>query len=267
MIAGLLQKPFTCTGHAHDLYKFNAFLHDILKHCEIFLTSTQYNRRHLLARFPDVDPRKIRVYSHGVDLSLMQPAAKRARPPFVIASIGRLTWQKGFPTLLIAMRELIDKGLDVRLDFLALPGHLSKKIHRLAGTLELGEAINWIAPCRQEEMVHIYHNAHVFVLPCEIGPRGDRDGIPNVILEASACGLPCISTPISGIPEAVIHGKTGLLTPPRDIRRLAAAITALYKDESYRQRLGNAARLHMEVHFDRKRCRAETVSMLKEIYG
>lgn len=267
IISRLLQKPFTCTGHAHDIYKFNAFLHEILKSCDLFLTSTNYNRRHLLERFPDINPLKIRVYSHGVDLALMRPVSEPpARPPFVIASIGRMTWQKGFPTMLKALRRLIDNGFDIRLDFLALSGDLAKQIKHMAQTLELQSSIRWIRPCRQEEVVHIYHNAHAFVLPCEIGPHGDRDGIPNVILEASACGLPCISTPISGIPEAVSHGETGILVAPRDFQGLAAAIAKLYENESIRQQMGKAARLHMEHHFDRKVCQARIVSMLKEIY-
>ncbi len=267
VISKFLDKPFTCTGHAHDLYKFNAFLPVILKNCRLFLTSTHYNRRYLLKTYPEVNPDIIKVYSHGVDVQLLSPGPVPKRSPFVIASIGRMTWQKGFQTLLQALRILLDDGLFVRLDFLALPGHLSKEIITLARDLNVNDSINWLLPCPHDQMVNIYRNAHVFALPCEIGPHGDRDGIPNVILEASACGIPCVATPISGLPEAVIHGKTGLLVNPQDPAALAAAISRLYVDETLRLQFGKAARKHVEKNYHQRQCRDLMILLMRDAHA
>lgn len=267
IISRLLDRPFSCTGHAHDLYKFNTFLHEVLKHCRLFLTSTQYNKRYLASTYPDVDHSKIEVYSHGVDVAFMSPGKVPSKPPFIFLSIGRMTWQKGFDTLLRALRILIDDGVPVRLDFLALPGHTKKETRRLAYDLELNGHIQWLGACSQEKIVELYRGAHVFVLPCEVGPHGDRDGIPNVILEASACGLPCISTRVSGVPEAVIHEQTGLLVESGDPDALAGAMKQLYDDETVRNQFGISARKFIENNYNRRICHRRIISLMEKYNG
>nr|WP_321403130.1 glycosyltransferase family 4 protein [uncultured Desulfobacter sp.] len=267
IISRLLDRSFSCTGHAHDLYKFNAFLHDVLKHCRLFLTSTRYNKQYLASTYPDVDQSKIKVYSHGVDVRLMSPGKIPSKPPFFFLSIGRMTWQKGFDTLFRALRILIDDGVPVRLDFLGLPGHTEKEIRRLCRDLKLNDHVQWLEACSQNKIVELYRSAHAFVLPCQVGPHGDRDGIPNVILEASACGLPCISTRVSGVPEAVIHGKTGLLVQPCDPKALAGAMKRLCEDEPLRRELGISARQFIEKNYDRKVCHERIISLMETYHG
>jgi glycosyltransferase involved in cell wall biosynthesis len=263
VISRLLNRSFTCTGHAHDLYKFNSFLPKILTHCRLFLTSTRYNKRYLASTYPEVDHSKIEVYSHGVDVDLMTPGNGVSQEPFTLLSIGRMTWQKGFATLLRALRILIDDGVPVKLDFLALPGYTEKEIRTLAHALNLNDHIQWLAPCSQDKIVGLYQRAHLFVLPCEVGPYGDRDGIPNVILEASACGLPCVSTWVSGVPEAVIHEQTGLLVEPRKPDALAGAIKRLYDDEPLRRQYGEAAGKYIEKNYNRKTCHERIISLME----
>jgi glycosyltransferase involved in cell wall biosynthesis len=109
----------------------------------------------------------------------------------------------------------------------------------------------------------LYQRAHVFVLPCEVGPYGDRDGIPNVILEASACGLPCVSTWVSGVPEAVTHEQTGLLVEPCRPDDLAGAIKRLYDDDRLRRQYGDAARKLIEKNYNRKNCHERIISLME----
>ena len=264
VISRLLGTSFTCTGHAHDLYKFNSFLHEILVHCKLFLTSTRYNKRYLASTYPDVDHSKIKVYSHGVDVAVMTPANVPPKEPFTILSIGRMTWQKGFATLLRALRILLDEGVPVKLDFLALPGYTEKEIRTLSQDLNLNDHIHWLGSCSQDQIVRLYQRAHLFVLPCQVGPYGDRDGIPNVILEASACGLPCVSTRVSGVPEAVIHEQTGLLVEPCKPHDLAGAIKRLYGDEGLRRQYGDAARTFIEKNYNRKTCHERIISLMEK---
>jgi glycosyltransferase involved in cell wall biosynthesis len=89
-------------------------------------------------------------------------------------------------------------------------------------------------------VLEAYRKADLFVLPCRISDDGDRDGLPNVLLEAQSQKLACISTRVSGIPELIEDGTTGVLVPPRSAEALAAALTRLIGDPGLRQRLGDA---------------------------
>ena len=102
----------------------------------------------------------------------------------------------------------------------------------------------------QRELLDLYRHASVFALACRVVGDGDRDGIPNVLVEAMAVGLPVISTNVSGIPELIEHGVSGWLTPPKDVQALAAAIEELLNDAALRERLSRAAREQVCREFD-----------------
>ena len=267
VIGALLNKEFTCTGHAHDLFKHNTFLGETLRKTKLFITSSQYARNRLLENYPWAPPSKIQVYSHGVDLNIFTPGQAPPPPPLVLVTVGRMTWQKGFPTLIKALGLIKKWNLRVRLDFLGLPGPTEGEVRRLIEKLEVGHLVNWLEPRPVEQMVRVYHQAHVFVLPCEIAPAGNRDGIPNVILEALATGLPCVSTTVAGVPEAVIHEKNGLLVPPTDHEALAEAIRRIHDHEPFRQQLALGARKHIEDHFDRVNCHERIVELMTGAHG
>src|SRR5690606_38622082 len=109
-----------------------------------------------------------------------------------------------------------------------------------AGALGLAARITWLGPRPQDQVLAQYRAADLFVLPCRIGGDGDRDGLPNVLMEAQSQGVAVISTDISGVPELVAHEATGLLVPERDPAALAAAIAALIADPARRAALGAA---------------------------
>ena len=107
--------------------------------------------------------------------------------------------------------------------------------------------------------------ADLFVLPCRVAADGDRDALPTVLLEAMAAGLPCVSTPINGVPEIIEHGRTGVLVPENDPRALAAAIRSLLEDPVRRRQMGVAARIRAEERFDLRRNVAVLKSWLEHV--
>lgn len=266
VVGELLNKPFTMTAHAHDIYKNNVFLSQVLTKTKLCFTCTEYNRQYLLDKYPYLNPDKIQVVYHGVDTSLFKPGPPPERP-FKIVSIGRMTWQKGFPILIEALAETAKRGLDIHLDLLALKGPAEKEMRTLIKKHNLENKITWLAKTKPSMINSVYQSGHAFVLPCQIGPHGERDGIPNVILEALACGIPCISTPISGIPEAVIDNWSGLLVPPSDPGALADAIEHLYRQEQLRRRFGQNGRELMQRKFDRTVCNRKLLELLESSRG
>src|SRR5439155_24698080 len=105
----------------------------------------------------------------------------------------------------------------------------------------LADAVRLTGPLGQAALFQEYRRATVFCLPCRVAEDGDRDGIPNVLVEAMACGLPVVTTGISGIPELVADGINGLIVPPEDPAALAEAMVRLHRDPDLARRLGGAA--------------------------
>jgi glycosyltransferase involved in cell wall biosynthesis len=95
-----------------------------------------------------------------------------------------------------------------------------------------------------------YRRADIFALACRIAANGDRDGLPNVLVEASSQRLPCISTSVSGVPELLVDGENGLLVLPDDPAALANALEMAIRNPALRQRLGDAAEMRVRGHFD-----------------
>ena len=102
----------------------------------------------------------------------------------------------------------------------------------------------------REEVKRIMSRATLLAAPCVVGADGNRDGLPTVILEAMALGTPCVATPVTGIPEIVRHGRTGVLTPERDVRALADAVAGVLDDGEGSRRMARAARELVERAFD-----------------
>ncbi|MEO0672168.1 MAG: glycosyltransferase, partial [Pseudomonadota bacterium] len=102
----------------------------------------------------------------------------------------------------------------------------------------------------QADVLDAYRRSDVFALPCRIAPDGDRDGLPNVLVEAQSQRIACISTPISAVPELIVHGETGLLVEPDDPDALAGALSSLIRDPARRAALAIAGEDRVRAHFD-----------------
>jgi glycosyltransferase involved in cell wall biosynthesis len=247
--------PFSFTAHAKDIYTTPPeLLQAKLRAARFVVTCTEYNAQHLAdLAGPPWASRIHRIY-HGIDFDRFRGNAERNPEPRgsrgpVVLSIGRLVEKKGFPYLIEAARILAAGGRSFTVRIVGggeRRGALEAAIQRagLKGTVELCGAMP------QEKLLALYREAAAFVLPCVVTDNGDRDGIPNVLVEAMRMGVPVVSTAISGIPELVLHDRTGLLVPPHDAQALADAIAALLDDPERARRLAAQAAHHVADAFD-----------------
>ncbi len=238
--------PFSFTAHAKDIYvqalNPGDLLQTKLRHAKFVVTCTKANQTYLAAL--GVKDTPIYTIYHGLDTQQFVPRATATEEPAVplLLTVGRVVEKKGFPFLLEACRLLKDKGYRFQCQLISGAGAREQQIVSLIDELGLADTVMLQPAVTQEALQRIYQQATLFVLPCQIAENNDRDGIPNVLVEAMAVGLPVISTNISGIPELIEHGVSGLLVPQKDARALAAAISELLAAPELRQKLGHAAR-------------------------
>lgn len=248
MLTGL---PYSFTAHARDIYHADvALLREQVAGAEFVITCAAANQQYLQELVRPAHRDKIKLSYHGVDLAKFGPGepASDGGPPLVL-SVGRLVQKKGFRYLLEAIAGVTRQGRDVRC-VIAGEGPDRAMLERMVEELGLQDVVRLVGARSQEELIELYQQATVFALPCVVAEDGDRDGIPNVLLEAMASGLPVISCAVSGIPELVEQGHNGLLVEERSGRELAAAIELLLRDVGLRSRLGVKGRETVGRRFD-----------------
>lgn len=191
-------------------------------------------------------PGKVELLYHGLDLARFPgPETRPARDgsaaadPVRFVTVGRAVAKKGFDDLLDALARL-PAGLHWRLTHIG-GGERLKALKQQAQALGLAERISWAGPKAQGEVIAALQEADIFVLPSKQAGDGDRDGLPNVVMEAASQKLPIVATDFAGIPEFVRQGQEGLLVPPGDIDALAAALAELAIAPGWRSALGDAA--------------------------
>jgi glycosyltransferase involved in cell wall biosynthesis len=167
----------------------------------------------------------------------------------LILSIGRLVEKKGFADLLRACAQLKRAGRRFRLAIYG-DGPLRAELAALTAALALEDEVALPGAVTQQELLPAFQQADLFALTPFVTADGDSDGVPNVLVEAMACGLPVVSTEVAGVPELVTHAHNGLLVPPQDVSAIAAALAALLDDVPRRRRLGAAARQTVVERFD-----------------
>lgn len=207
-----------------------------------------------LARLAD-RPDKVALLYHGLDLARF-PAPPSARPardgsdpadPVRFVTIGRAVAKKGFDDLLAAL-AILPTDLNWRLVHIG-GGEMLAALKAQAGKLGLATRIEWRGAQAQHAVVAALREANLFVLPSKQAENGDRDGLPNVVMEAASQSLPIIATDFAGIPEFVRHGREGVLLRPGDVSALAKALDGLSRDPDWRARLGAAAFARLGAEF------------------
>jgi glycosyltransferase involved in cell wall biosynthesis len=250
LIAGrLLKKPFSATAHAADIHVNPVLLPEKIGEAKFIASISRYGESHLRAMEANGSPSNVRCIYNGIEVRRYQPREVFRREPALLLSVGQLKQKKGFGYLIDACAQLRDRGVEFTCEVVG-EGPLGPDLAEMIDRLALRDRVSLLGPLPHEAVIAKYGEATIFVLPCVTGVDGDRDGIPTVILEAMAMGLPVVSTDLSGIPEAVQQGTTGLLVEPGDSKALADALAQLLEDEESRRRMGVQGRRRIVETFD-----------------
>jgi glycosyltransferase involved in cell wall biosynthesis len=262
----ILRVPWTCSAHAKDIWTSPDWdLRQKLEEARWTVTCTRngFDRLRELARRPE----RVHLCYHGLDLDRFAPsAAKRSSrngrkraDPVIILSVGRAVDKKGYDILLRALALLKPSFRFVH----AGGGEQLAKLTALAASQGLDGVVEWRGALAQEDVLALYRQADIFALACRISADGDRDGLPNVLVEAASQGLACVATAVSGVPELFTHDIDGLLVEPENPRNFADALARLIGDPSLRERLGRAAEKRVREHFDHRAGIAKLVELFE----
>lgn len=248
--------PYSISAHAKDIWTSPDWeLSEKLDDAEWTVTCTKGGADHLASLASNQGA--VQLLYHGLDLQRFPVPASDERgdrdgsdpaDPVRFLSVGRAVEKKGFDTLLDALK-LLPADLNWRWTHIA-GGPLLGKIKQQAEQLELTDKLEFLGSQAQSRVLQAYRECDLFVLPCRIAADGDRDGLPNVIVEAQSQSLPVISTPISGIPELIVDGQNGRLVEPNDPKALAAALAELARDPKRRREMGQAGMKIVRSDFD-----------------
>jgi glycosyltransferase involved in cell wall biosynthesis len=248
--------PFSFTAHAKDIYTSEPEqLARKIQKARFIVTCTRYNAMHLSELRDAVGAgTPIHTVYHGIDIELFRHGhAPAAGPPYRVLSVGRLVEKKGYDDLLRAMKLLESMGVDFQFVHIG-GGEQEHSIAALVRKMGLNRRVTLLGTLVHEEVVDWYRKAHCFALACKVASNGDRDGIPNVLVEAMAVGCPVVATRVSAIPELVEDGVTGTLVEPENPEAMARAIReVLLKPEPLEDRK-RRARERVEEDFDSRRC-------------
>ena len=246
--------PWSASAHAVDIWTSPEWeKREKLADARFTVTCTRHNLEHLRALAPE--PERVSLVYHGLDLerfacAAAPPAARDGRDPAApvrLLSVGRAVEKKGHDVLLDALARL-PADCAWTLDLVG-GGPLLPALRRRARTLGLEGRVRLRGALAQEDLLALYRDADLFVLASRVAADGDRDGLPNVLMEAQSQRLACLASAVSAIPELIRDGETGTLVAPGDAAALARALQALIRDPARRQRLGTAGEARVRRHF------------------
>ncbi len=250
--------PWCGSAHAKDIWTTPEWeLREKLADIKWLATCTKVNVNYLNSLSPDND--RVDLVYHGLDFDrfndigndqVLRNGSSNDQPVTLI-SVGRAVPKKGYDDLLEAL-ALLPKSLNWHFVHIG-GGTLSKSLKKQSETLGLTDKITWMGAQPQEVVLEQYRKADLFVLASRITEDGDRDGMPNVLMEAQSQALACLSTSISAIPELILDGETGVLVPPQSPKELSIAIERLISDPKLRNKLGQAGAKRVRNDFSMKR--------------
>lgn len=242
--------PYSFTAHAKDIFHESVDLPRLQRFARDaagVVTVSDFNVAHLDGVLDDRACPIHRIYN-GLDLAAF-PYHAGEREPGLIVAVGRLVEKKGFDDLLRACAQMRSAGRVFRCELIG-DGEQLESLERLHGELGLDDTVQFTGALPREEVIQRVRRASVMAAPCVVGEDGNRDGLPTVLLEAMALGTPCVSTPVTGIPEVVRDGETGLLVPERDPTSLGSAIGRVLDSPEHGRRFAERARGLIESWFD-----------------
>lgn len=250
LLAGI---SYSFTAHAYDIYlspkKELAYK---IQMASFVVTCTAYNLRYLESIVDQSLYRRINCIYHGLNLAKFPVHHAADSVPCaspLILSVARLLEKKGLSYLLQACRLLKDRGYDFRCRIVG-EGPLRQALEQEIRDLSIADKVEMWGAATHKQVIEMYQHAAIVTLPCVVDKNGDRDGIPNVLVEALCMEVPVVSTPVSGIPELITSEVNGLLVAPEDSVALANALARLLDDSSLRSHLAVAGRQKVLEQFD-----------------
>ncbi len=242
--------PWSLSAHAKDIWTTPDWdMREKLSEARFAVTCTASGQERMRQATP-LDTDKIHLLHHGLDWDTIPTPPERPGKPsrFIrLLTIGRAVEKKGLDTLLDALKTL-PQNPDWRWSHIG-GGPLLPKLKKQAERLGLGERIDWLGAQPRDTVFNHLQQADIFILPSRVARDGDRDGIPNVLMEAMSQRVPCVATQAGAIPELIDDGRTGRLVAPGDPRALAQAICELIENPERRKRLGETGYAHVRQHF------------------
>ena len=262
-LSRLTGKPWSFTSRAHDIFVENHMMPAKLAGTDLAVTITRNNVRHMAQWMKAPGAVPIQVVHSALDLPAI--AYRRgARLPHRLLSVGRLDPIKGFDVLLPALAELRRRGIAFESVVIG-EGEELERLEAQRDALDLRDQVDFVGARPNTEVRQAMAEATLMVMPCVVTPEGNADGIPNVLTEAMASGLPVVSTRISGIPELIDDGVSGRLVEPRDPLALADAIAAMLADPALRDACAAEGRRKVEAEFDVQREAGRLLAHMAEV--
>jgi len=259
MLAHELGGPsYSITAHAKDIYRSTVraeLLERLIGGSSFLVTVCDANVKYMKERVSKAAAQRIRRLYNGLALERFPFEAKQGTGQRLLG-IGRLVEKKGFDVMIEALRLLKQEGRSFNAT-IAGGGEQEAALKAQVEAAGLSsEELNFTGPLNQDGVRSLMREADIFVLPCIIGDDGNRDALPTVLLESLAMGLPCISTPVTGIPEILDGGACGRIVPERDAAATAAAIRELMDDPQERKHIAERGRARAEELFDARKSAA-----------
>ncbi len=254
---GLDMSTFISTYGA-DVYK------DLFLEGDLFLPISDHWKQKLIAL--NCDEKKIHVHHMGIELEKFKYSERKISPeePVKLLTVGRLVEKKGHEYLIKAVAKTLEKGKNI-LCMIAGDGPLREKLESIVSELGIGDNVQFLGAVKHEEVLELFQQAHIFVLPSVTASDGDQEGIPVVLMEAQAVGLPVISTYHSGIPELVMDGKSGFLVPERDVDSLAEKLDYLLEHPGIWPKMGTCGRKRVEEEFNVKKLNNQLLKIYRSL--
>lgn len=253
--------PFAFTGRAGDIYPEDGLLHE-KSAAALFIRTNNHANVAWLTRFcPPGQENKIHVIYNSCTFIPTGECAVAMRPPYRLLAVGRFARTKGFPDLLTAIARLRREHVPVTLTLVG-DGRLRRKLTALRDRLGLHDVVSLPGFIPHDHICQYMLDHDMLIMPSVVHSNGDRDGIPNVIMEALSHSMPVIATDVCGIAEVVRNGETGILVAQRDPRSLANAIRHMLEHRSQALAMARAGRALVADMFDRQRNSAS----LRQLY-
>ncbi|MDP3533638.1 MAG: glycosyltransferase family 4 protein [Alphaproteobacteria bacterium] len=251
-------KTLTISAHAKDIWESETWDLERKIKAATWVASCHHEAAEYLRNITDY-PEKIQLVHHGLDFKRFP-----IKPPVLndhdgssvdkkirLIALGRLVPKKGFDVLLNAL-SMLPKRIHWHLS-LGGGGEEKRRLKSLAQELGIAEHVDFLGPLSAYEVKNLYDNGDIFILPAKVTESGDRDGIPNVLMEAMSHGVSVISTFVGGIAELITHEKNGLMVPSDDSQALMFSIEHLVMNPALRHELATKAQKKLKTEFDLKK--------------